>query len=155
MPDYKTLRGTSTFTYEEKRSRFIATADRLMALYRERGHLAADPGVRARIVDAWMRAQAYNAFTWQTVTRMRAGHDLGAAASANKVFWSELDVALHDAALELLGPLGALDEGAPGAVDDGAWMRGFEFALAGPIYAGTNQIQRNVVAERVLGLPRE
>ena len=44
--------------------------------------------------------------------------------------------------------------GAPSAVDGGAWMKGFEFALAGPIYAGTNEIQRNVIAERVLGLPR-
>ena len=45
--------------------------------------------------------------------------------------------------------------GAPDAIDGGMWMKGFEFALAGPIYAGTNEIQRNVVAERVLGLPRK
>jgi alkylation response protein AidB-like acyl-CoA dehydrogenase len=49
-------------------------------------------------------------------------------------------------ALDLLGP------GAETDVD--GWMKGFQFSLAGPIYAGTNEIQRNVVAERVLGLPR-
>ena len=41
------------------------------------------------------------------------------------------------------------------AVDRGAWMKGYQFALSGPIYAGTNEIQRNVIAERVLGLPRK
>ena len=67
-----------------------------------------------------------------------------------KVFWSELDVRLHELALDLLGPHAELLDG-----DDAAWMKGYEFALAGPIYAGTNEIQRNVIAERVLGLPRK
>jgi alkylation response protein AidB-like acyl-CoA dehydrogenase len=60
-----------------------------------------------------------------------------------KVFWSELDVALHETALDLLGLQGDPD-----------WLDGYLFSLAGPIYAGTNEIQRTVVAERVLGLPR-
>ena len=62
---------------------------------------------------------------------------------------------LHEAALDLLGPLGELEGDAPAAVDGGAWMKGYQFALSGPIYAGTNEIQRNVIAERVLGLPRK
>ena len=71
---------------------------------------------------------------------------MGAAGSVNKVFWSELDIALHETALDLLGPEAELD---------GPWADGFLFSLAGPIYAGTNEIQRNIVAERLLGLPRE
>ena len=67
---------------------------------------------------------------------------------------TELDVRLHDAALALLGPAAELEGEAPAAVDGGAWMKGYQFALSGPIYAGTNEIQRNVIAERVLGLPR-
>jgi alkylation response protein AidB-like acyl-CoA dehydrogenase len=63
-----------------------------------------------------------------------------------KVFWSELDVALHETALDLLGPFGELREG--------RWLDDYLFALAGPIYAGTNEIQRTLIAERVLGLPR-
>jgi alkylation response protein AidB-like acyl-CoA dehydrogenase len=75
---------------------------------------------------------------------------VGPEASCNKIFWSETDLAIHEAALALLGPeTELLDAGSPGE-----WLDGYLFALAGPIYAGTNEIQRNVVAERLLGLPR-
>jgi alkylation response protein AidB-like acyl-CoA dehydrogenase len=70
----------------------------------------------------------------------------------NKLFWSELDITLHETALDLLGPEAELrDEHAD---HGGAWLDGYLFSLAGPIYAGTNEIQRNIVAERLLGLPR-
>ncbi len=90
-----------------------------------------------------------------TLADMFEGRSPGARSSLNKVWWSELDVRLHEAALGLLGPLAELEADAPGAVDHGAWMKGYQFALSGPIYAGTNEIQRNVIAERVLGLPRK
>ena len=64
-----------------------------------------------------------------------------------KVFWAELDDELHELALEMLARHAELL--------DEPWMKGYQFALAGPIYAGTNEIQRNVIAERVLGLPRK
>ena len=99
-------------------------------------------------------AEAYRLFTLRDVTDMVEGRSPGARSSLNKVWWSELDVRLHEAALGLLGPLAELEGDAPAAVDHGAWMKGYQFALSGPIYAGTNEIQRNVVAERVLGLPR-
>lgn len=72
-----------------------------------------------------------------------------------KIFWSELDVDLHATALRLLADQGELVSPASDAVSGGSWMSGYLFALAGPIYAGTNEIQRNIVAERVLGLPRK
>jgi alkylation response protein AidB-like acyl-CoA dehydrogenase len=123
--------------------RFLATAARLIDLYRDSG--CRDPLLRRRIADAWMKAEAYHLQTLQTVTALSAGGRPGAEASLVKLWWSELDVELHEVALDVLG-----DE----AEQDGPWAKGWQFALAGPIYAGTNEIQRNIAAERLLGLPR-
>lgn len=123
--------------------RFCAVADRLVDLYRRSPH---KEDSSAAVADAWIKAQAYRLYTWGTVTRLAAGGDMGAAGSVNKVFWSELDVALHETALDLLGPEAEVES---------PWLDGYTFSLSGPIYAGTNEIQRNIVAERILGLPRE
>ena len=128
--------------------RFLATAQRLIDLYHDLDDLTA-PDLRDRVVAAYIDAEAYRWQTFWTVTRLVEGVSAGAESSMVKVFWSELDVRLHEIALELLGPHAELLDG-----DTAAWMKGYEFALAGPIYAGTNEIQRNVIAERVLGLPR-
>ena len=129
--------------------RFMATSGRLRALYEAVGK-PADDALRDGVVDAWLGTEAYRLSTLQTVAKMQAGEAIGAESSLNKIFWSEMDVRTHETALELLGTAGELDEGAAAE-----WMKGFQFALAGPIYAGTNEIQRNVVATRVLGLPRK
>ena len=133
--------------------RFLATAARLVELYR-RSRASADPSLRQRVMRAFIDAEAYQLFTLQTVTKLTLGGAIGAEASLNKIFWSELDVELHETALALLGAGAELVEGAPDAADGGSWIKGYQFALAGPIYAGTNEIQRNIVAERLLGLPR-
>ena len=134
--------------------RFLAAATRLADLYRRVSaeHDVA-PGVLDQVVRAWTAADAYRWQTYAAAARLQAGGDLGASASMMKVFWSELDVELHATALRLLGSHGELV--ADDAVDGGSWMSGYLFALAGPIYAGTNEIQRNIIAERVLGLPRK
>jgi hypothetical protein len=126
--------------------RFMAASSRLVDLWRERG-ADADPRRRDDVIRAYIDADAYRWQTFLTVTRMTDGEELGAESSLTKVFWSELDVRIHEAALGLLGT--------DAERDDGGWMKGYEFALSGPIYAGTNEIQRNVIAERVLGLPRK
>jgi alkylation response protein AidB-like acyl-CoA dehydrogenase len=122
--------------------RFMATAARLVELCESTG---ADESLSDDVVACWMDAEAYRWQTYATVARLMDGATAGAESSLTKLFWSELDVRLHETALRLLGP---------DAEVDGPWMKGFQFALAGPIYAGTNEIQRNVVGERVLGLPR-
>lgn len=131
--------------------RFCAAADRLVELWkssRDTGFpTSSNNGAADAVVDAWIKAQAYRLYTWGTVTRLADGGDIGAAGSVNKVFWSELDIALHEAALDLLGPEAELA--------DSPWSDGYLFSLSGPIYAGTNEIQRNIVSERILGLPRE
>jgi alkylation response protein AidB-like acyl-CoA dehydrogenase len=134
--------------------RFLATASRLIDLYR-RCRTTADPGLRDRLARAWIDAEAYRWFTFQCATDMEAGKPIGPESSLSKLFWSEMDLAMHETALAVLGPHAELEPEASDAVDGGSWMKGYQFALAGPIYAGTNEIQRNVVAERVLGLPRK
>lgn len=134
--------------------RFMATATRLINLYK-RYREDATPALRDQVVQAWMDADAYRLYTFQTVTKMLGGGSIGAESSLNKIFWSEMDVKTHETGLDLLAELGELEPEAPDAQDHGSWMKGYQFALAGPIYAGTNEIQRNVVAERVLGLPRK
>jgi alkylation response protein AidB-like acyl-CoA dehydrogenase len=134
-------------------ARYTEAAARLVELYRRVA--ATDPGRAARHADAVARAvidaEAYRLQTYWTVTRVLDGGGVGPEASMNKLFWSETDLAIHGTALALLGEDAELlgDDAAPPP-----WLDGFLFALAGPIYAGTNEIQRNVVAERVLGLPR-
>ncbi|MCU1498614.1 MAG: acyl-CoA dehydrogenase domain protein [Acidimicrobiales bacterium] len=128
--------------------RFTATANRLVQLYKERadGPHEIDPGLRDQVVQGWMEAEAYRLQTLQTVTDDAEGRSIGAGSSLVKLWWSELDVKLHETALDLLGPEAELD---------GPWSKGWQFSLSGPIYAGTNEIQRNIAAERVLGLPRK
>jgi alkylation response protein AidB-like acyl-CoA dehydrogenase len=136
--------------------RFRAAAARLVELWRRDGD-PSDAALADRVVDAWIGARAYQLHTLATVGRLEAGGAGGAgqaadaSASLGKVFWSELDVALHETALDLLGPRAEL---ADLPEPDDRWLRDYLFSLAGPIYAGTNEIQRNVIAQRLLGLPR-
>jgi alkylation response protein AidB-like acyl-CoA dehydrogenase len=122
--------------------RFLSAADRLVSLWSSAGRPEA---TAARVADAWIGARAYQLYTFGTVTRLAAGAELGPESSVNKLFWSHLDVALHETALDLLGPAAELR---------GPWADGWLFSLAGPIYGGTDQIQRTIVAERLLGLPK-
>ncbi|MCX4975324.1 acyl-CoA dehydrogenase family protein [Streptomyces sp. NBC_00620] len=125
--------------------RFLAAADRLADLWRTRAD-PADTALRDRVADAVIGARAYQLFTYAGASRFAAGEPIGPESSLNKVFWSEYDIALHETALDLLGPEGELA--------DTDWSEGYVFSLAGPLYAGTNEIQRDIIAERLLGLPK-
>jgi len=135
-------------------ARFLAPAERLVAhwktLQTDSAYIFAD-----RVADAWIKAQAYRLHTFGTVTRLAGGGELGAESSVTKVFWSDLDVALHQTALDMRGADGELADSTAREADNDNWTDGLLFALGGPIYAGTNEIQRNIIAERLLGLPRE
>jgi alkylation response protein AidB-like acyl-CoA dehydrogenase len=130
--------------------RFASTADRLLDAALRSGSL--DEAHWHEVVDAWLAAEAYRARTLADVGRAMRGATLGARSSYHKLFWSELDVRLHELALDLLGPGAELVGSDDSEVNQ--WLDGFLFALSGTIYAGTNEIQRNIIAERVLGLPR-
>lgn len=129
-------------------ARFNVAVEKLIELWRQIG----DPGddvMRDAVTDLWMRAEGYRLHTAMTVTKLLEGGTVGSESSLNKIFWSEMDVRTHELALELLGSQGERMDG-----PFGSWVDGFLFSLSGPIYAGTNEIQRNIIADRVLNLPR-
>ncbi len=134
-------------------ARFQVAARKLVELYQAHEH-EVEPTVRAAVLQGWMDAEAYALSIYSTASRLAAGGHIGAEASTNKIFWSEMDIAMHKTALSILGARAELLRSAPAAGDVGRWLDGYFFSLAGPIYAGSNEIQRNIIAERMLGLPR-
>jgi alkylation response protein AidB-like acyl-CoA dehydrogenase len=134
-------------------ARYQEAARKLIALYeRHKDNLPASIG--ERVAKAWMDADAYALAIYAMCSRLNAGGQIGPESSTNKIFWSEMDVALHQTSLDILGARSELTAGAPDAGDIEGWLDGYIFALAGPIYAGSNEIQRNIIAERMLGLPK-
>jgi alkylation response protein AidB-like acyl-CoA dehydrogenase len=123
--------------------RYTATVTRLLELARDRG--ARGEAVQQRLAQAWMDAEAYRLFTLKQVSDEQQGRSRVGESSLTKLFWSELDIRLHELADDILGEDAELE---------GPWSKGFQFSLSGPIYAGTNEVQKNIVAERLLGLPR-
>ena len=133
-------------------ARFMRTAQKLLDLYKANQVQAdRDPSIRQAVSEAWMGAQAYNLASYHMVGKLLAGGKIGAEASANKIFWSELDLTMHETAMRILGPRAELVDG-PDLEPD--WLEGFLFAQAGPIYAGANEIQKNIIAERMLNMPK-
>ncbi len=132
-------------------ARYQCTARKLVELYRRhRAEADRDPSLREAVLRAWMATEAYTLASYHTVARLQKGARIGAESSTNKIFWSELDLDMHETAMHILGARAEL-------IDDPEvheWLEGFLFAQAGPIYAGSNEIQRNIIAERMLGLPK-
>lgn len=100
---------------------------------------------RRTIAALAVRATAYQFYTDHQLQRAERGQSTIGESSVNKLIWSELDIDIHEAAA-------SLTEGSPLLHD--RWTEGLMFSLGGPIYAGTNEIQRTIIAERTLGLPR-
>lgn len=134
-------------------ARFQAAAARLVKLYQTHKDRLSS-GVGEQVIKAWMDTERFCAATYQLVSRVEAGASISSESSANKLFWSEMDRHMHRTAMTIMGAQAELEEGLD-AVENGRWLDGYMFSLAGPIYAGTNEIQRNILAERVLGLPRK
>ena len=132
--------------------RFQATARRLVDLYRA-NEANASPATREAVTQAWMGTQAYAYNTYSVAAKILAGGKIGAEASLNKIFWSELDRSMNRSAMQLMDAAAELAKLSDGSVNQ--WLDGYIFSLSGPIYAGSNEIQRNIIAERFLGLPRQ
>jgi hypothetical protein len=137
-------------------ARFQETAKRLVELYKDnQAEADRDPAIRDAVVKAYMAAESYCLTTFETACRLIKGGKIGAESSTNKIFWSELDQTMHETAMDILSARAELEPFAPQAKGVGTWLDGFLFSQSGPIYAGTNEIQRNIIAERMLGMPRK
>jgi alkylation response protein AidB-like acyl-CoA dehydrogenase len=134
-------------------ARYQVAARNLIALCEAHRDTVPD-SIMERVAQSWMDAEAYALATYAMASRLAAGGTIGPEASTNKIFWSEMDIDLQRTAIDILGPRAELLPTAPDMGDIGHWLDDYIFALAGPIYAGSNEIQRNIIAERLLGLPK-
>ncbi len=128
--------------------------DELWRLAAERGALD-DPRLAPRLAQAFVEVRLFQLHNWRSISKTAKGADPGAIGSINKLWWSEMSKRLHDTVMAVVGPAQPLWKGATGNPGDGAWQRSWLYYQASSIWAGTNEIQRTVVGERTLGLPRE
>jgi alkylation response protein AidB-like acyl-CoA dehydrogenase len=134
-------------------ARFERAVSELATLARNRG-VGGDALVRQQVAQAQIEAHVFRLIGLRNLTQAQHGHAPGAEASLTKLYWSEMDKRIQETAVGLQGPYGALAPEEPMAVEDGRWQYGWMWAQAETIYAGSSEIQRNIIAERVLGLPR-
>ncbi|HEY5651284.1 MAG TPA: acyl-CoA dehydrogenase family protein [Acidimicrobiia bacterium] len=144
---------------------FKAELDRLIAYAKELGRTE-DPEIRERLVKAYEKVAIMKYMGYTQLTRFANGHSPGPDAAVTKIWWSEYHQEVTELAMDILGVEGLLnvgrkpvsafrtdDAGAPNS--PASWQTVFLNARAGTIYAGTNQIQRNIIGEMMLGLPKE
>jgi alkylation response protein AidB-like acyl-CoA dehydrogenase len=125
----------------------------VMALARRTG-AAGDRRWRQRLAQSFIETEIVRLLVYKQVTEVMRRGQPGPEGSYLKLVWSETDQRLKDLAIELHGPYAALARGAGPALDAGRWEYEYLWARAASIYAGTSEVQRNVISQRVLGLPR-
>jgi alkylation response protein AidB-like acyl-CoA dehydrogenase len=114
-----------------------------------------DQRTAQRLAEAYVEVRLFQLHNWRSLSRLEHGRPLGPEGSALKLYWSEMSQRLHRLALDVLGPAAPLAGGATDNPGDGEWQRSWLYYQAASIFAGTNEIQRTIIGERVLGLPRE
>jgi alkylation response protein AidB-like acyl-CoA dehydrogenase len=134
--------------------RFSKDLAGLLRLVKAAG-LDEDPIVRNEVARLYTETEVYRHNQYRTLTRLAGGHPPGPEASLNKLYWSEMEARIYEAGMQALGPHAQLTEKADAALDHEGWHKQYWYARASMIYAGTSEIQKNIIAERVLGLPKE
>jgi alkylation response protein AidB-like acyl-CoA dehydrogenase len=134
-------------------ARFERAVQQLAGLARERG-AGADPVVRQKVAQAHIEAHVFRLIGLRSLTSAQHGSAPGPESSMTKLYWSEMDKRIQETAVGVQGAYGALAPDSPFAIEDGRCQYGWMWAQAETIYAGSSEIQRNIIAERVLGLPR-
>ena len=145
-------RGTS-FVWKEQVLHEVAR-DLLWRRAIERGDTAS-PLVRQKLAQSWIDVEIFRLHNGRTLSRLARGEQIGPESSLVKLFWSEMSQRLYENAGSILGWDGLVMPEDEHAVDRGRWARGMLWSRAASIAGGTSEIQRNIIAERILGLPRE
>ena len=117
------------------------------------GHVD-DPRLRQRIAQHFIETEIMRFSGYRLVTQLLRTGQPGPEGSVLKLFLSELDQRIKDTAVEVEGPYSQLAAGSPQAIEDGRWQHELLWSRAATIYAGSSEVQRNIVSQRVLGLPR-
>jgi alkylation response protein AidB-like acyl-CoA dehydrogenase len=111
--------------------------------------------VRQRLARSWIDVQLFRLHNARTLQRLSRGEQIGAESSLVKLFWAGMSQRLAETATAVLGPGALLTLGDREAIDGGRWVHDLLATRANSIMGGTSEIQRNIIGERVLGLPRE
>ena len=142
-------------------ARLASDLERLLALARRRASPASagrpavrDPRIRERLARHLVEVAALRVSAWRNASALERTGAPGPEGSTLKLAWSELDQRVRETAIEVLGLAGLVPEGDPGAIEDGFWCHELLWSRAATLYAGTSEVQRNILAQRVLGLPR-
>jgi len=121
----------------------------------EQRDLSGDARTQQALAQAFVELRLFQLQNWRSLSRLQHGRELGPEAATAKLYWSEMSQRLHRTALDILGDESPLWRGAADNPADGHWQRSWLYYRAASIFAGTNEIQRNIIGERTLGLPRE
>ncbi len=128
--------------------------DELVRLVAERG-LDNDPRTAQDLAQAFVEVRLFQLQNWRTLSKHAHGRRPGPETATAKLYWSETSQRLHATAMRVLGDAAPLWRGARDNPAGGRWQRSWLYYRAASIFAGTNEIQRNLIGERTLGLPRE
>lgn len=121
---------------------------------RHNGHtLSQDPVMRQKLAQAYIRVEIMLLNLYRGITSRLRGQPPGPEASLDKLYWSEMDKWMQEIGMELQGPYSQLMRESKHAIS-GDWQYSFLRSRAGTIYSGTSEIQKNIIGERVLGLPK-
>ncbi|MBI3784304.1 MAG: acyl-CoA dehydrogenase family protein [Deltaproteobacteria bacterium] len=148
-------RGTG-YLFKEQVKHKIAV-DRLVEMIRQakRHGRSVHPALRAEVINAFIRVEIMRLLNYDTMSRMSRGQEPGPDSSLKKEFWNRLSQHLHETALALEGPWSQLMPDDPRAIDSGRWQQTFLYSRSVTISGGSSEIQLNIIAQRLLGLPKE
>jgi alkylation response protein AidB-like acyl-CoA dehydrogenase len=154
-PEHQGWRVASTTLANERSASFIWREQvrhelAMEALSRTCAHgaLTSDPLVRQRLVRSWIDVQILRLHNTRTLHRLACGEAIGSESSVIKLFWAVMSQRFYETAVDVLGPLAV-------TTGSGEWMNGLLSSRANSIMGGTSEIQRNIIGENLLGLPRE